>query len=160
MNILKNKELHFRVSEEFYELYENICKELNCSKTKYFIERAISPDYVYIKPGYEKENEAWKVITRIDHNMNQLARAMNQLVLFMKEKNNVDMMLHEDYAKMAEHFTFMQKEVKQLLDLQKDQYQNLFQIINRRVMLESVTEYLERNDPDYLEVLSKRVNNI
>ena len=27
-------------------------------------------------------------------------------------------------------------------------------------MLESVTEYLERNDPDYLEVLSKRVNNI
>lgn len=157
---MKNKELHFRVSEEFYELYENICKELNCSKTKYFIERAISPDYVYIKPGYEKENEAWKVITRIDHNMNQLARAMNQLVLFMKEKNNVDMMLHEDYAKMAEHFTFMQQEVKHLLELQKDQYQNLFQIINRRVMLESVTEYLERNDPDYLEVLSKRVNNI
>lgn len=160
MNILKNKELHFRVSEEFYELYENICKELNCSKTKYFIERAISQDFVYIKPGYEKENEAWKVITRIDHNMNQLARAMNQLVLFMKEKNNVDMMLHEDYAKMAEHFTFMQQEVKHLLELQKDQYQNLFQIINRRVMLESVTEYLERNDPDYLEVLSKRVNNI
>ena len=92
--------------------------------------------------------------------MNQLARAMNQLVLFMKEKNNVDMMLHEDYAKMAEHFTFMQQEVKHLLELQKDQYQNLFQIINRRVMLESVTEYLERNDPDYLEVLSKRVNNI
>lgn len=160
MNILKNKELHFRVSEEFYELYENICKELNCSKTKYFIERAISPDYVYIKPGYEKENEAWKVITRIDHNMNQLARAMNQLVLFMKEKNNVDMMLHEDYAKMAEHFKFMQKEVKQLLDLQKDQYQNLFQIINRRELLECVIDYLEKNDSDYMEVLSKRVNNI
>ena len=157
---MKNKELHFRVSEEFYELYENICKELNCSKTKYFIERAISPDYVYIKPGYEKENEAWKVITRIDHNMNQLARAMNQLVLFMKEKNNVDMMLHEDYAKMAEHFKFMQKEVKQLLDLQKDQYLNLFQIINRRELLECVIDYLEKNDPDYMEVLSKRVNNI
>lgn len=157
---MKTKQMNFRVSEEFYELYENICKELNCSKTKYFIERTISQDFVYIKPGYEKENEAWKVITRIDHNMNQLARAMNQLVLFMKEKNNVDMMLHEDYAKMAEHFTFMQQEVKHLLELQKDQYQNLFQIINRRVMLESVTEYLERNDPDYLEVLSKRVNNI
>lgn len=157
---MKTKQMNFRVSDEFYELYENICKELNCSKTKYFIERAISQDFVYIKPGYEKENEAWKVITRIDHNMNQLARAMNQLVLFMKEKNNVDMMLHEDYAKMAEHFTFMQQEVKHLLELQKDQYQDLFQIINRRVMLESVTEYLERNDPDYLEVLSKRVNNI
>lgn len=157
---MKTKQMNFRVSEEFYELYENICKELNCSKTKYFIERTISQDFVYIKPGYEKENEAWKVITRIDHNMNQLARAMNQLVLFMKEKNNVDMMLHEDYAKMAEHFAFMQQEVKHLLELQKDQYQNLFQIINRRVMLESVTEYLERNDPDYLEVLSKRVNNI
>lgn len=156
----KTERLYFRVTPEFKELYENICKELNCSKTKYFIERAISQDFVYIKPGYEKENEAWKVITRIDHNMNQLARAMNQLVLFMKEKNNVDMMLHEDYAKMAEHFTFMQQEVKHLLELQKDQYQNLFQIINRRVMLESVTEYLERNDPDYLEVLSKRVNNI
>lgn len=156
----KSERLYFRVTPEFKELYENICKELNCSKTKYFIERAISQDFVYIKPGYEKENEAWKVITRIDHNMNQLARAMNQLVLFMKEKNNVDMMLHEDYAKMAEHFTFMQQEVKHLLELQKDQYQNLFQIINRRVMLESVTEYLERNDPDYLEVLSKRVNNI
>lgn len=157
---MKNKELHFRVSEEFYELYENICKELNCSKTKYFIERAISPDYVYIKPGYEKENEAWKVITRIDHNMNQLARAMNQLVLFMKEKNNVDMMLHEDYAKMAEHFAFMQQEVKHLLELQKDQYQNLFQIINRRELLECVIDYLEKNDSDYMEVLSKRVNNI
>lgn len=156
----KTERLYFRVTPEFKELYENICKELNCSKTKYFIERTISQDFVYIKPGYEKENEAWKVITRIDHNMNQLARAMNQLVLFMKEKNNVDMMLHEDYAKMAEHFTFMQQEVKHLLELQKDQYQNLFQIINRRVMLESVTEYLERNDPDYLEVLSKRVNNI
>ena len=156
----KTERLYFRVTPEFKELYENICKELNCSKTKYFIERTISQDFVYIKPGYEKENEAWKVITRIDHNMNQLARAMNQLVLFMKEKNNVDMMLHEDYAKMAEHFTFMQQEVKHLLELQKDQYENLFQIINRRVMLESVTEYLERNDPDYLEVLSKRVNNI
>lgn len=156
----KTERLYFRVTPEFKELYENICKELNCSKTKYFIERTISQDFVYIKPGYEKENEAWKVITRIDHNMNQLARAMNQLVLFMKEKNNVDMMLHEDYAKMAEHFSFMQQEVKHLLELQKDQYQNLFQIINRRVMLESVTEYLERNDPDYLEVLSKRVNNI
>lgn len=156
----KTERLYFRVTPEFKELYENICKELNCSKTKYFIESTISQDFVYIKPGYEKENEAWKVITRIDHNMNQLARAMNQLVLFMKEKNNVDMMLHEDYAKMAEHFTFMQQEVKHLLELQKDQYQNLFQIINRRVMLESVTEYLERNDPDYLEVLSKRVNNI
>ena len=141
----KTERLYFRVTPEFKELYENICKELNCSKTKYFIERTISQDFVYIKPGYEKENEAWKVITRIDHNMNQLARAMNQLVLFMKEKNNVDMMLHEDYAKMAEHFTFMQQEVKHLLELQKDQYQNLFQIINRRVMLESVTEYLERN---------------
>ena len=85
---MKTKQMNFRVSDEFYELYENICKELNCSKTKYFIERAISQDFVYIKPGYEKENEAWKVITRIDHNMNQLARAMNQLVLFMKEKNN------------------------------------------------------------------------
>lgn len=120
----------------------------------------MSPYYVVVHPAYEMSNEAGKLLTRINHNMNQLARAMNQLVLFMKEKNNVDMMLHEDYAKMAEHFTFMQSEVKKLLELQKEQYSNLFQVINERVFYDSVREYLEKNDPEYLEVLSKRENDV
>lgn len=156
----KVKRFDFRVDEDFYELYKNICKELGCSQTQYFIESSLSPYYVVVHPAYEMSNEAGKLLTRINHNMNQLARAMNQLVLFMKEKNNVDMMLHEDYAKMAEHFTFMQSEVKKLLELQKEQYSNLFQVVNERVFYDSVREYLEKNDPEYLEILSKRENDV
>ena len=151
----KVKRFDFRVDEDFYELYKNICKELGCSQTQY-----LSPYYVVVHPAYEMSNEAGKLLTRINHNMNQLARGMNQLVLFMKEKYDVDMMLHEDYAKMAEHFTFMQSEVKKLLELQKEQYSNVFQVVNERVFYDSVREYLEKNDPEYLEILSKRENDV
>lgn len=156
----KTKQFNFRVDEDFYELYKNICKELDCSQTQYFIERSLSPDYVVIHPAYEMNNESGKLLTRINHNMNQLARGMNQLVFFMKEKYDVDMMLHEDYAKMAEHFSFMQEEMKKLLVLQKKQYSNLFQVVNERVLLDCVKDYLEKNDPDYMEALSKRENDV
>lgn len=156
---MKDHQLHFRVSKDFYELYVNICKALNCSQTRYFIERSLSPDFVYIEPGYEKNNEAWHLLNSMSNNMNQIARAMNQLVAFMKEENNIDMMLHEDYKQMAENFEYMRDEVKKLVHMQRDQFSNLFQIANKRELLPCVQEYLEKNDPEYMEVLSRRVND-
>lgn len=155
----KTKRLEFRVTPEFKELYEEICNSLKCSKTRYFIERSLSPEFIYIEPGYEKNNEAWHLLNSMSNNMNQIARAMNQLVTFMKQENNIDMLLHEDYKQMAENFEYMRDEVKKLVLMQKDQFSNLFQIANKRELLPCVTEYLEKNDPEYMEELSRRVND-
>lgn len=155
----KTERLEFRVTPEFKKLYGEICKSLQCSQTRYFIERSLSPDFVHIEPGYEKNNEAWHLLNSMSNNMNQIARAMNQLVAFMKEENNIDMMLHEDYKQMAENFEYMRDEVKKLVLMQRDQFSNLFQIANKRELLPCVQEYLEKNDPDYMEVLSRRVND-
>ena len=129
---MKDYQLHFRVSKDFYNLYEEVCKTLHCSKTHYFIERSLSPQFIYIEPGYEKNNEAWHLLNSMSNNMNQIARAMNQLVTFMKQENNIDMLLHEDYKQMAENFEYMRDEVKKLVLMQKDQLSNLFQIANKR----------------------------
>ena len=147
------KEIHFRVTEEFYNLLEAICEKLNCTKTQYIKDRCISGDYSVWQIEFDDE-EIFSLINRISNNVNQLARSMNRIEKIAKEQADLELYLqNQDWKAMKDSFDEMRQWQKELEMLLAKNGWELYRIVRQREILDIVQEYLDKENPEYLEEL-------
>ncbi|MBM6831010.1 plasmid mobilization protein [Faecalicoccus acidiformans] len=150
---MKTKRIEIRVSEEFYNLLEEICKQLKCTKTTYIAERCLSADYSVWELEYDKL-EIFPLIAKMSNNMNQLARSMNSIEKIANEQADVELYLqNQNWKAMRESFDEMRQWQRELEMLLSKKGWEVYRLIRKREILDIVQEYLEKEDPDYLEEL-------
>lgn len=156
----KEKRIEIRVSNSFYDMLTKVCEQLECSKTDYLIECALSPTFIkiYREPW---EDKVERDLGSMSNNLNQMARALNEIKIKIKEHEYMD---QEFFSNFLNDLAFDIQEVRVshtdfINDLIKDE-KNTFHFVNSRELLSQVIEVLEDTDQEYLEFLKKRENGI
>ncbi len=149
----KDKKIQIRVSEKFLNLLDEICKELNCTKTTYITERCLSADYSVWQLEYDKL-EIFPLIAKMSNNMNEVARRMIHIDKIASEQADLELYLqNQNWKAMKDSFDEMRQWQKELEMLLAKKGWEVYRLIRKREILDIVQEYLEKDDPDYLEEL-------
>lgn len=154
---MKNKRIEIRVSEDFYQLLDGLCRKYECSKTDYIINHCLFKEINIVK--YEdvdapETKDAFRKIASIANNMNQVGRSINAICI--EVRNTIDKNIiveNQSFADMAAKFQQAHLEFKDLNRKFNEEYIKIVQMTQTKMIDEDVQEYLERTDPDYLELL-------
>lgn len=157
----KNKNIIFRVSEDFYELVSGYCDYLGISMTSFIIDSILCKEYVLVKEEPESQ-DLQKHFHAMSNNVNQIARTLNAINRELKATADKELLVENmDFRAFAIELQRIHERLKAIDQQCNLKDRGLYHYSKQRQVYEDIEKYLKDNEQEiYLKDLRDRTRAI